>query len=28
LAKVLTLPVGTKIHGVPAGTQVFLIPGR
>ena len=28
LAKVLTLPVGTKIHGVPADTQVFLIPGR
>ena len=28
LAKGLTLPVGTKIHGVPAGTQVFLIPGK
>jgi len=26
LAKVLTLPAGTKIHGVPPGMRVFLIP--
>jgi mono/diheme cytochrome c family protein len=28
LKKPLTLPAGTKIQGVPSGTQVFLIPGK
>ena len=26
LSKVLTLPAGTKIQGVPPGTRVFLLP--